>query len=145
MKILKDMMKAAAISIMMSMTLFAIVGVVFDLLGKGVFALDNYGFTKMVIACVATGLGFGVPSVLYHLENMPVAFAAVIHLGIGLAVYFFAAAKVGWIPVQAGTVACVCTIVGMLAITFLIWICFMKYYKDLAKRMNRELRAKSAE
>ena len=144
MKILKDMMKSAAISIMMSMTLFGIVGVVFDLIGKGSFALDNYGFTKMIIACVATGLGFGVPSVLYHLENIPVALAAVIHLGIGLAIYFFSATKVGWIPVKAGTVACICTIVGMLLITMLIWIGFMKYYKDLAKRMNQELQARNA-
>ena len=140
MKILKDMMKSAAISIMMSMTLFGIVGVVFDLIGKGSFALDNYGFTKMIIACVATGLGFGVPSVLYHLENIPVALAAVIHLGIGLAIYFFSATKVGWIPVQAGTVACICTIVGAIVLAFFIWIGFMAYNKSIADKINHALK-----
>ena len=144
MKVFKEMMKSAAISIMMSMTIFGIVGVVFDLMGKGNFSLDNYGFTKMMLACVATGLGFGVPSVLYHLENMPVAVATMIHLGIGLAIYFFAATKVGWIPVQAGTVACICTVAGMILVTVIIWICFMKYYKNLADRMNNELKRRNA-
>ncbi|MBR6477017.1 MAG: DUF3021 domain-containing protein [Lachnospiraceae bacterium] len=143
MKMLKEMVRSAAISVMMSMTIFGIVGVVFDQVGKGSFSLDNYGFTKMMIACLVTGLAFGVPSVLYHVENVPVAVAAVIHLGIGLAVYFFAAAKVGWIPTSAGTVACVCTIVGMILVTLLIWVCFMAYYKSLAERMNRELQARN--
>ena len=144
MKLFKEMVRSAAISIMMSMTIFGIVGVAFDLMGKGSFSLDNYGFTKMMLACVATGLGFGVPSVLYHLENVPVAVATMIHLGIGLAIYFFAATKVGWIPVQAGTVACICTVAGMILVTLIIWICFMKYYKNLADRMNNELKKRNA-
>ena len=144
MKLFKEMVRSAAISIMMSMTIFGIVGVVFDLMGKGSFSLDNYGFTKMMLACVATGLGFGVPSVLYHLENVPVAVATMIHLGIGLAIYFFAATKVGWIPVQAGTVACICTVAGMILVTLIIWICFMKYYKNLADRMNNELKKRNS-
>lgn len=67
---------------------------------------------------------------------------AVIHMGIGLAVYFFAALKVGWIPVEAGTTACVCTVIGVIVITVLIWLGFMKYNKNLAEKMNQAIRDK---
>ena len=60
--------------------------------------------------------------------------------GIGLAVYLFAALKVGWIPVQAGTVACICTIVGAIVLAFLIWIGFMAYNKSLADKINHALK-----
>lgn len=143
MKTLKDMISSTVISIALSATIFLIAGVIFDQIGKGSFVTSNYQFTKMALACVATGLGFGVPSALYRMENVPKALAAIIHLGIGLAVYFFAALKVGWIPVEAGTTACVCTVIGVIVITALIWLGFMKYNKNLAERMNQAIRNKN--
>lgn len=144
MKTFKDIVRSVAISIMMSMTIFGIVGVVYDQIGKGSFVLEGYGFTKMILACVATGLGFGVPSVLYQVEKLPTAQAAVIHLGIGLTIYFFAAMQVGWIPVRAGTLACICTVAGMILIAILLWLGFLKYYQNLAARMNHELQSRNS-
>ena len=83
MKIIKDVIKSALISIMMSMCIFVIVGVVFDQIGNGVFKMENYQFSKMVLACVITGLGFGVPTFLYSVERIPMFLASIIHLGIG--------------------------------------------------------------
>ncbi|MCR5501140.1 MAG: DUF3021 domain-containing protein [Acetatifactor sp.] len=140
MKIWKDMVISTVISIMVAATMFVIAGVVFDLIGKGIFSFENYQFSKMALACVVTGLGFGVPSVLYRIESVPMALATVIQMGIGLAVYLFAALKVGWIPVQAGTVACICTIVGAIVLAFLIWIGFMAYNKSLANKINHALK-----
>ena len=139
MKMFKDMVGKALISIGMSLTIFAIVGIVFDINGAGTFTLDNYGFTKMIIACVLTGMAFGVPTVLYSSEKLPMALASVIHLGIGFTVYFGAASWVGWMPVEAGRKACIGFAAGMIVLGMLIWFCFMKYNKNLAARMNKAL------
>ena len=142
MKVFKDILKSTLISIVASMCIFVIVGLVFDQVGKGTFALNDYMFTKMVIACVITGLGFGVPTFLYSMENIPMAFASIIHLGIGFAIYFLVASQVGWIPKQAGTVACVATVAGVIVVGLIIWACFLKYNKNLAERMNKALEQK---
>ena len=139
MKIIKDVLKSALISIMMSMCIFVIVGVVFDQIGNGVFKMENYQFSKMVLACVITGLGFGVPTFLYSVERIPMFLASIIHLGIGFTVYFLVAATVGWIPTSAGFTASLITIVGVIIVGVVIWICFMKYNKNLASRMNNAL------
>ena len=67
----KDILRSVAISIGMAMTIFCIVGVIFDITYKGQFSLDNYRFTKMVLGCLIVGLGFGVPTVIYRKENLP--------------------------------------------------------------------------
>ena len=139
MKIVKDILKSAAISILISLCIFVIVGMVFDQKGNGTFKLENYQFTKMVLACVVTGLGFGVPTFLYSLDNIPMFLASIIHLGIGFTLYFIVAANVGWIPTSAGITASIITVVGMIFIGMIIWVCFMKYNKNLADKMNKAL------
>ncbi len=139
MKIVKDILKSAAISILISLCIFVIVGMVFDQKGNGTFKLENYQFTKMVLACVVTGLGFGVPTFLYSLDNIPMFLASIIHLGIGFTIYFIVAANVGWIPTSAGITASIITVVGMIFIGMIIWVCFMKYNKNLADKMNKAL------
>ena len=67
----KDILRSVAISIGMAMTIFCIVGVIFDITYQGQFSLDNYRFTKMVLGCLIVGLGFGVPTVIYRKENLP--------------------------------------------------------------------------
>ena len=71
MKVLKDMIKSALISIIMSITIFVLVGVIIDITNHGVFTLENYMFSKMILACIFVGLGFGIPSVIYQFENIP--------------------------------------------------------------------------
>ena len=143
MKALKDMIKSALISIIMSITIFVIVGVIIDITNHGVFTLDNYMFSKMILACIFVGLGFGIPSIIYQFENIPLAIKTIIHLGIGLFIYFVSAINVGWIPTHAGKLACVITIIGVIAITLIIWSCFMIFNKNLAKKMNDAIQAKS--
>lgn len=140
--IIKEMIKSTVISILVSTFIFVIVGVVFDQMGHGKFVLENYGFTKMVLACVVTGLGFGAPTFLYRMDNVPVPFASVIHLGIGFTLYFIVASRVGWIPSKAGFAASLITIVGVIIVGIIIWICFMKYNKSLAEKMNKAIELK---
>ena len=51
----KDILRSVAISIGMAMTIFCIVGVIFDITYQGQFSLDNYRFTRMVIGCLIVG------------------------------------------------------------------------------------------
>ena len=142
MKIIKDIIKSTIISILASTFIFVIVGLVFDQVGNGNFTLTDYKFTKMVVACIITGLGFGVPTFLYNMDNFPMPLASVIHLGIGFTIYFIVASKVGWIPKEAGIIASVSTIVGVIVIGMIIWIGFLKYNKNLAEKMNKALESK---
>ena len=139
MKIIKDIVKSALISIMISMCIFVIVGMIFDQIGNGNFALTDYRFTKMVLACVVTGVGFGVPTFLYSMERLPKIFASVIHLGIGFTLYFASAVMVGWIPTGAGLMAGLISVIGMIIVGLIIWICFMKYNRNLADKINKAL------
>ena len=140
MKNFKVVMKRAFISIAMSFIIFIVIGIIFDMKDGGNFTLTDYGFTKMALACVVTGLGFGVPTILYNSERISQTLASVIHLGIGFTIYFAAASFVGWIPVERGIKACVVTVVSVVIIGLIIWVCFMKYNKDLAEKMNKALK-----
>ncbi|MBO6166162.1 MAG: DUF3021 domain-containing protein [Eubacterium sp.] len=140
MKNFKVVMKRAFISIAMSFIIFIVIGIIFDMKDGGNFTLTDYGFTKMALACVVTGLGFGVPTILYNSERISQTLASVIHLGIGFTIYFAAASFVGWIPVERGIKACVITVVSVVIIGLIIWVCFMKYNKDLAEKMNKALK-----
>ena len=137
----KDLVKSSVISIGMAMTIFCLVGVVFDVGYKGNFSLDDYRFTKMVIGCVLVGLGFGVPTIVYRKDNLPMPIRVIIHMGIGCVVYTVVAYAVGWI-VGSTTIGQGIIIAAIqLAIAFLIWFLFMKHYRAEAKRMKDRIQA----
>ena len=132
----KDIMRSVAISIGMAMTIFCIVGVIFDVMYKGQFSLKGYQFTKMVLGCLIVGLGFGVPTVIYRKDNLPMPVRVLIHMGIGCVVYTLVAFAVGWIggTKSAGTGLLIAII--QIGIAFIIWFLFNRYYRREAKRMN---------
>ena len=137
----KDLVKSTAISIGMAMTIFCLVGVVFDVGYKGNFSLDDYRFTKMVAGCVLVGLGFGVPTIVYRKDNLPMPIRVIIHMGIGCVVYTVVAYAVGWIGSSATIGQGILIAAIQLAVAFLIWFLFMKHYRAEAKRMNDRIQA----
>lgn len=137
----KDLVKSTAISIGMAMTIFCLVGVVFDVGYKGNFSLDDYRFTKMVAGCVLIGLGFGVPTIVYRKDNLPMPIRVIIHMGIGCVVYTIIAYAVGWIGGSATIGQGILIAAIQLAVAFLIWFLFMKHYRAEAKRMNDRIQA----
>lgn len=138
---LKDLAKSTAISIGMAMTIFCLIGIVYDVGNKGSFSLMDYGFTKMVIGCVLVGLGFGVPTVVYRKDNLPMPVRVVIHMGIGCVIYTIVAYAVGWIGGSATFIQGIIIAVIQLAIAFVIWFIFMRYYNAEAKKMNDKIQA----
>lgn len=137
----KDLVKSSVISIGMAMTIFCLVGVVFDVCYKGNFSLDDYRFTKMVAGCVLVGLGFGVPTIVYRKDNLPMPIRVIIHMGIGCVVYTIIAYAVGWIGGSATIGQGILIAAIQLAVAFLIWFLFMKHYRAEAKRMNDRIQA----
>ena len=140
-EIAKEMAKSTVISIGMAMAIFCIVGIVFDIGYGGNFSLENYRFTKMVIGCVIIGLGFGLPTVVYRKDSIPMPIRVVIHMGIGCVVYTIVSYAVGWIGGARSVGQIVLTAVIQLAVAFLIWFLFMRYYRKEAKEMNDRIQA----
>ena len=139
---LKDLLKSTVISIGMALAIFCLVGIVFDIGYKGKFSLENYKFTKMAVGSILVGLGFGVPTVVYHKENLPLPIRVIIHMGIGCAIYTAVAFAVGWFGGSATFVQGLIIAGIQLAVAFIIWFCFMRYYRKEAKEMNDKIQAK---
>ena len=140
-KTMKEMFKSSVIGIGMALAIFCIIGITFDMRFGGSFSLKNYQFTKMVVGCVAVGLGFGLPSVIYNKENLPMPVKVLVHMGIGCIVYTVTAFKVGWIGNTDSVWQSIAIILIQLVVAFVIWLCFMLFYKKEAKRMNDKLQS----
>jgi len=65
--------------------------------------------------------------VFYQNEKLSRGIQVLVHMGIGLTVYFAAALYLQWMPVQAGPWAIVAWVVAALLISFIIWLCFSLY------------------
>ena len=135
----KDLLRSTVISIGMAMAIFCFVGIVFDIGYKGNFSLDNYRFTKMVVGCVLIGLGFGVPSIVYKKDNLPMPIRVIIHMGIGCVVYTVVAYAVGWIGSSASIGQGIIIAAIQLFVAFIIWFLFMRYYRNEAKKINDKI------
>ena len=135
----RDLLRSTAISIGMAMTIFCLAGIVFDIGSKGNFSLDHYRFTKMVAGCVLTGLGFGVPAIVYRKESLPMPARVIIHMGTGCVVYTVTAYAVGWIGGAATIGQGIMIALVQLAVAFVIWFLFLRYYRAEAKKMNDKI------
>lgn len=137
---MKDLLKNSIISVGMALTIFCIVGMIFDFIYHGNFIMENYNFSKMVIGSILVGLGFGIPSIIYQNDKIALPMQCLIHMGIGCIIYTFVAFHVGWVPTGRGISICLCIIIGQLAVAVLIWIFFFLYYKKMAYEMNKKIK-----
>ena len=140
-KVVKDILKSTVISIGMALTIFSLVGMFFDITNGGNFSMEGFQFTKMVIGSAIVGIGFGVPTVVYNSEKLPMPVKVLIHTGTGCVIYTIVAYAVGWFggsatPVQGLAIAGI-----QLVVAFIIWFCFNSYYRKEAKQMNEKIQA----
>ncbi|MBR2548928.1 MAG: DUF3021 domain-containing protein [Saccharofermentans sp.] len=139
--ILKDIVKSTIISIGMALTIFCLAGIVFDVAYGGNFSLEGYRFTKMVIGSAIVGLGFGVPTVVYNSDRLPQPIKVLIHMGIGCVIYTIVAYAVGWFGGSATLAQGLIIAAIQLLVAFIIWFCFMRYYRKEAKEMNEKIQS----
>ncbi len=142
-EIMKDLLKSTVISIGMAMTIFCIIGILFDVRYSGNFRMENYQYTKMVIGCVIVGLGFGIPSVIYQKDSLPMPIRVLIHMGIGCVVYTIVAYAVGWIGNTETIGQRILSVLIQFATAFFIWFLFLRYYRKEAKSINEKLQARN--
>ena len=135
----KDLLKSIVISIGMALTIFSLVCIVFDIGYGGNFSLEGYKMTKMVIGCIIVGLGFGVPTVVYRNDSLPMPVRVLIHMGIGCVVYTIVGFAVGWIGGSATLGQGIAIAAIQLAVAFIIWFCFMRFYRKEAREMNDKI------
>ena len=135
----KDLLKSIVISIGMALTIFSLVCVVFDIGYGGNFSLEGYKMTKMVIGCIIVGLGFGVPSLVYRNDTLPMPVKVLVHMGIGCVVYTIVGFAVGWIGGSATLGQGIAIAAIQLAVAFVIWFCFMRFYRKEAREMNDKI------
>ena len=133
----KELFISILASIGMAMTIFCLAGIVFDIGFGGNFSLENYTFTKMVAGSALVGLGYGVPTIIYRKESLPIKI--IIHMGIGTAIYLGVAYAVGWIGGSATVGQGILIGAIQLAVAFVIWLAFSSYYRGQAKKMNEKI------
>ncbi|MCR5119107.1 MAG: DUF3021 domain-containing protein [Lachnospiraceae bacterium] len=138
-KTAKEVLKSIVISIGMSLTIFSLVCIVFDIGYGGNFSLEGYRMTKMIIGCVVIGLGFGVPTIVYKNDSLPMPVRVLIHMGIGCVIYTLVAYAVGWIGGSASLGQGLIIAAIQLVVAFIIWFCFMRFYRSEAKKMNDKI------
>ena len=140
-EIIKDMLKSTVIGIGISMTLFCLSGIAIDICNGGKLSLENYQYTKMIAGCLIIGMGFGIPSIVYQNERLPMPIRVIIHMGIGCIVYTIVAYAVGWMGGAATIGQGILIAAIQLGVAFIIWFFFMKYYRAEAKKMNDRIQA----
>ena len=137
---MKRIMKNTFTGMGISLIIFAVIGIAFDIGGGGEFSMSGYGFTKMILGCLFTGIGFGLPSGVYENERLSTGAKVLIHMGIGCTVYTAAAFFAGWIPRELGAAKCALIILAELATAFLIWTGFYIFNVKTADRMNERIK-----
>ena len=127
------------VSIGIAAMIFIIVGVIFDCIFRGNMEMTNYAFSKMAIATVVIGLGFGLPAVVYDNEKLSLFTQTIIHMGTGCIVMTVTAYLVGWIPMNRGPLLMIAILVEEIAVAFGIWFLFYLQQKRLVKQMNQRI------
>ena len=138
---IKDLAQNTVISIGMAMAVFCFAGVVFDIIYRGTFHLENYQFTKMVIGCIIVGLGFGMPSIVYRKDSLPMPVRVLIHMGTGCIVYTIVAYSVGWLGNISHIGQGILVAALQLGIALIIWLLFMTHYRKEAKALNDKIQS----
>lgn len=137
----KELAKNTILSIGMAIAIFCLVGITADIKHGGSFCLNNYRFTKMVAASILIGLGYGLPSIVYRKESLPMPIKVIIHMGIGCTVYTLIAFAVGWLGSATSIGHGIAIAAIQLAVAFVIWALFMRSYRKEAKQMNDKIQA----
>ena len=119
--------------------MFILAGVIIDRIFHGNMQLTNYAFSKMAIATVVIGLGFGLPAVVYDNEKLSLFTQTIIHMGTGFIIMTVTAFLVGWIPLNHGPLLMIAILLEEIALAFVIWFVFYLQQKKLVKQMNQRV------
>ena len=61
-------------------------------------------------------------------------------MGIGISTYIIVSIIVGWLPTNINIYGIITIVIGQFLISFFIWYLFMRYHRDLVKKMNERIK-----
>ena len=128
------------VSIGIAAMMFILTGVIIDSIFHGNIQMTNYAFSKMAIATVVIGFGFGAPAVVYNNERLSLFIQTIIHMGTGCIVMTVTAYLVGWIPMHRGPLLMIAILLEEIALAFVVWFLFYLQQKKLVKQMNQRVK-----
>lgn len=131
---MNKLFKTILMGLSIGFTIFAVLGVFFDVLAGNTYLL------KMAIGTVIISLGFSIPSLVYDNEHISRGLQIFIHMGIGCTVMLITGFFVGWIPTNLGISGIIIFVLIELVSAFLIWFGFSLYYKKEAEKLNKQLK-----
>lgn len=140
---IKSVLLDTLISIGTACTIFCVAGIVFDQIYKGNFSLEHYQFTKMVLGSIGIGLGFGVPTIIYQDQRLSRNMQILIHLGIGIPVYFLIAGSLGWLGTFSDPVQFTAIFLGQFALILVLFLVFRHYNIKEAEKINEQLKKRN--
>lgn len=121
-------------------TIMVLIGIVLSLMGKNPFLGDN--FITQAVCAMVVGLGFCVPSLVYQNDRLSLGMQALIHMGVGLTIYFPIAFYAQWIPTEFGATGILLSIFFMTFISFAVWFAFYIYYRKECSDINKAIKSR---
>jgi len=137
---MKKFIYSLLLGISLGCTIFVLMGIIFFVLNVDGASISSKEFIKQSVCSMISGIAFSLPTIIYKNEKIAKNLKILFHMGIGLAVYFPIAFYAGWIPEQNGLIITLFTIVIVIFVSFIIWVCFYLIYKKEAKKMNQKIR-----
>ncbi len=104
-----------------------------------------HSFSAAALGGMLIGVGYSVPSLVYHAVKLPMGLKILIHMGIGTAVFTAVAIALDWIPMQLGVAGVLGFFAIGIACAFAIWAVFFFYNHKKVKQMNHMIREKQKE
>lgn len=139
---MKNFLKMLYAGISWGCLIFVIYEIIFFSLGGEFEKFITHNFLAQAVGSMAIGIGFCVPALVYRSKNLPMGLKVLIHMGIGLFVYFTVAFSLKWIDIKYGTIIAVIEIIAAVAFAFAVWLCFFFYNEKQAKLINEKIKEK---
>lgn len=104
---------------------------------KGTVLLDGQLFFENSLACLFCGWFFAVTPLLFEIKSLKLAQQTALHFTSAALLFFALSFAIGWIPFNVNSIL-------FFAVMFLliyagIWLGFYLYFRNEAKKLNKEL------
>lgn len=140
---IKKIAKLTVLGMAVGCLMMTLISMIFAATSNGSdFSIGAGTYIRYAICSMIIGIGFSVPTVIYDKDELPMGMRILIHMGIGMVVYFVCSFIAGWIPVSMGAGAVAADIIVALAVAWIIWLICYSYNRHDAKRINEKINEK---
>lgn len=103
-------------------------------------AMTAENFIRQAIGSMIVGIGFTMPTLLYHNHRLRIWMQTILHMAIGFLIYFSAAFYLGWIPIKFGWKIITLSLLIAVVTFFAIWSAYYFYNRREAEKLNKKLK-----